>query len=161
MIFVIVCFLFTSGCFINDHSVAPEAPPLGHPYRLAVLAHSNVVAAFTNADESKLLSKTTPDLVANALIGQKRFLRPTDPEDPGDDGLTATDADEERGGKFASVSVIIEKLDDQKMKHAAEVLAGMKQTHAENGEKAIKAALAQGLIKPEDVNAVKASKPRR
>ncbi|KAJ8569178.1 hypothetical protein ON010_g6083 [Phytophthora cinnamomi] len=122
-------------------------------FAVAVLARGSVVAAFTNADESKLLLKTTPDLAADALIGQKRFLRVADPED---DDLTT--GDEERGGgaKFASLSAIIKKLDEQDLTHAAEVLKNMKQTHKENAEKAIKAALDEGRIKAKDVDAVKA-----
>ncbi|POM71137.1 Secreted RxLR effector peptide protein [Phytophthora palmivora] len=77
---------------------------------VAVLAHSSFVAAFSNADESQLLSKTIPDYSANAAISsdsKKRFLRVTDPEY--DD---FTPAAEERG-KFASLNKLIKKLDDE------------------------------------------------
>ncbi|KAG7376064.1 hypothetical protein PHYBOEH_001847 [Phytophthora boehmeriae] len=78
---------------------------------VAVLARSSVVAAFANADESKLLSKTTSDFAADAMIGgdsRKRFLR-------------VTDLDEERT-KLKSMGEIIAKLDEQDMKHVAAIL---------------------------------------
>ncbi|KAG7384800.1 hypothetical protein PHYBOEH_009318 [Phytophthora boehmeriae] len=86
---------------------------------VAVFARSSVVAAFANADESKLLSKTAPDFAADAVISsdsRKRFLRVADPED---DDLLA--ADEERV-KFASMKQIIAKLEKDDMKHVAAIL---------------------------------------
>ncbi|KAG7375536.1 Elongation factor 1-beta [Phytophthora boehmeriae] len=100
---------------------------------VAVLARSSVVAAFANADESKLLSKATPDFTADTVISsdsRKRFLRVTDPED---DGLVA--ADEERV-KFASMKQIIAKLEEDDMKHVAKILEDFQVSQAKSALKA-------------------------
>ncbi|ETO58878.1 hypothetical protein F444_22745 [Phytophthora nicotianae P1976] len=83
---------------------------------VAIFARSCVVAASTNADESQLLSKVSPDVAADAMIrsdSQKRFLRVTDPED---DALIA--ANEERG-KWAFLDDVIARA------NAAEKLQGL------------------------------------
>ncbi|ETP07221.1 hypothetical protein F441_16460 [Phytophthora nicotianae CJ01A1] len=97
--------------------------PLARRYRplstlhfaIAVLAHSSIVAAFSNPDESQLLSKASHDFVADAMISchsQKRSLRVVEPED---DNLTA--ADEERT-KWAFLDDVTERA------IAAETLKG-------------------------------------
>ncbi|EEY67206.1 secreted RxLR effector peptide protein, putative [Phytophthora infestans T30-4] len=70
---------------------------------VAVLARCSVVAAFTNADDSQLLSKVSPDFAASEMTNtasQKRFLRVAGPED--DDAMT----DEEDRGLGSIVDVI-------------------------------------------------------
>ncbi|ETI57579.1 hypothetical protein L917_21684 [Phytophthora nicotianae] len=107
---------------------------------VAVFARSSAVAAFTNADDSQLLSKTTPDFATDAMASsdsRKRFLRATDPED-GD-----LQADGEERTKFKSLADIIKHLDDQKMKHVAEILANMENIHHKN---ALAKALESGRI---------------
>ncbi|POM75892.1 Secreted RxLR effector peptide protein [Phytophthora palmivora] len=115
---------------------------------VAILARSSVVAAFTNADDSRLMSKTPPDFAVNAVISsdpRKRFLRVTDPEDG-----TLIAADEERGGKIGSLKAIIAKLDEQNLNHVAEILKDVKQIHALN---TLKAAQERGKISKEDFEA--------
>nr|AEK80967.1 Avh224 [Phytophthora sojae] len=54
---------------------------------VAVFAHSSFVAAFAAADESALLSKTTPDFANDNVLSTdswKRFLRSTDLDDEDD-----------------------------------------------------------------------------
>nr|AEK80963.1 Avh223 [Phytophthora sojae]AEK80964.1 Avh223 [Phytophthora sojae]AEK80965.1 Avh223 [Phytophthora sojae] len=55
---------------------------------VAVFAHSSFVAAFAAADESALLSKTTPDFANDDVLSTdswKRFLRSTDLDDEAED----------------------------------------------------------------------------
>ncbi|KAG3236579.1 hypothetical protein PI124_g18417 [Phytophthora idaei] len=107
---------------------------------VGVLARSSVVAAFTNADESQLLSKTSPDFAADALISmdsRKRFLRVTDPED---DDLVV--ADEEQT-KYGSLSAIIKKLDEKEMGNAASILKPLSESAH------VKSALKSGLTPAE------------
>ncbi|ETM03687.1 hypothetical protein L917_00127 [Phytophthora nicotianae] len=90
---------------------------------VAIFGRSCVVAASTNADESQLLSKVSPDVAADAMIrsdSQKRFLRVTDPED---DALIA--ANEERG-KWAFLDDVIARA------NAAEKLQGLTKDSAKN-----------------------------
>ncbi|KAG3122156.1 hypothetical protein PC129_g24350, partial [Phytophthora cactorum] len=104
---------------------------------VAVLARSSVVAAFTNADESQLLSKTSPDLAADAMISsdsRKRFLRVTGPED----------ADEERTQKFGSLSAIIAKLDAKELDNAAQIITRMKKAKASKTAASIRTHLEEG-----------------
>ncbi|OWY93740.1 RxLR effector protein, partial [Phytophthora megakarya] len=78
---------------------------------VAVLAHTSIVAAFTNAEESQLLSKTIPDFATDTVINRestKRFLRVTDPDD---DFLTP---DDEERVKYASLRWIMKKLGNVK-----------------------------------------------
>ncbi|KAG7381506.1 hypothetical protein PHYPSEUDO_005963 [Phytophthora pseudosyringae] len=116
---------------------------------LAVVARSTVVAAFANADESQLLSKTFPDGAADAVISsdsRKRFLRVTDPD-------LAVD-DEERGGqKYGSMTAIIAKLEEQNMKHVAKILSGFEAKHYD--AKLMKA-VQDGKISKNEMGAVKA-----
>ncbi|KAG3080019.1 hypothetical protein PI124_g19559 [Phytophthora idaei] len=95
---------------------------------VAVLARSSVVAAFTSADESQLLSKTSPDFAADALISsdsRKRFLRVTGQDDVG------LAADEEERIKWAFLDDVIERA------NTAETLKGLSK---EKVTKAVKAA---------------------
>ncbi|OWZ23452.1 RxLR effector protein [Phytophthora megakarya] len=120
---------------------------------VVVLAHNSVVEAFTNADEAKHLSNTTPDFVADGMISsdsRKRFLRVTDPEDG--DLITVH---EERGKQ--KVAGIIKKMtkmeiqDKQNMKKAAEILVSMKQIRVQD---VLKAALDRGTITKASYNAL-------
>ncbi|KAG7398332.1 Elongation factor 1-beta [Phytophthora boehmeriae] len=98
---------------------------------VAVFARSSVVAAFANADESKLLSKATPDFTADAVISgnsRKRFLRVTEPED---EDLLA--ADEERV-KLKSLKKIAKKLDKKNMKQVAWISKGPRRTRTKKDE---------------------------
>ncbi|POM63939.1 Secreted RxLR effector peptide protein [Phytophthora palmivora] len=116
---------------------------------VAVLARNSVVAAFTNADQSRFLSKPTPDFVADVMISsdsQRRFLRVTDPED---EDWIATD--EERV-KYGSLSKIIEKLEKNDMSHVAEILKNMEVIHVKN---ALEAAKKNGQITKADRDAAK------
>ncbi|KAF1786212.1 hypothetical protein GQ600_27396 [Phytophthora cactorum] len=115
---------------------------------VAVFARSSVVVASTNADESQVLSKTSPDFTVDAMIStdsQKRFLRVTDPED---DDLKADDEDRT---KYGSLKDIIAKLDEKNMNHVAEILENMSSIH----KKALKAKVAENAMTKEEYKAVK------
>nr|QMU24848.1 PaRXLR24 [Phytophthora agathidicida] len=115
---------------------------------VAVFARSSVVVASTNADESQVLSKTSPDFTVDAMIStdsQKRFLRVTDPED---DDLTADDEDRT---KYGSLAQIIAKLDEKEMGHVAKILKNMDSIH----EKSLQAKVAEKAMTNEEYNAVK------
>ncbi|EEY62872.1 secreted RxLR effector peptide protein, putative [Phytophthora infestans T30-4] len=74
---------------------------------VAVLARCSAVAAFTNADESQLLSKVSPDFAASDMtntVSRKRFLRVAGPED--DDSTTN---EEDQG--FGSIVDVIKRSD--------------------------------------------------
>ncbi|OWZ21884.1 Avirulence (Avh) protein [Phytophthora megakarya] len=76
-------------------------------FAVAVLARTSFVAAFTNAEESQLLSKTIPDFATDTVINRettKRFLRVTDPDDD-----VLTPGDEERV-KIKKLSEILDKV---------------------------------------------------
>ncbi|GMF41635.1 unnamed protein product [Phytophthora lilii] len=114
--------------FCSQHQKAHlPAEPLVTPMRsiffvglvIAVFARSSAVTAFTNTDDSQLLSNAAPDFATNILVNtdtQKRFLRVTDPDD---DDLAVDD--EERGGRFGSLEEIIKKLDDQTAEQARKI----------------------------------------
>ncbi|KAE8889451.1 hypothetical protein PF005_g31849 [Phytophthora fragariae] len=96
---------------------------------VAVFARGSVVAAFTDADESKLLSKTTPDFAVDAMIdsdSRKRFLRVADPED---DDLTL---DDEERVRYKSPKRIITALQEQDLHDVANILAKFDEIHAKN-----------------------------
>ncbi|POM71799.1 Avirulence protein (Avh) [Phytophthora palmivora] len=117
---------------------------------VAILARNNVVDAFTNADEFRIMSETTPAIATNAMISgdpRKRFLRVTDPADE-----DLMDAGEERGGKFGSLKEILAKLDEQDLSHVAEILKDVEAIHA---KKALKVARDHGNLSKEDYDAAK------
>ncbi|KAE8966320.1 hypothetical protein PR003_g29473 [Phytophthora rubi] len=94
---------------------------------VAVFARGSVVAALTNAGESKLLSKSTPDFAVDAMIdsdSRKRFLRVADPED---DDLTL---DDEERVKYKSINKIIAALQEQDLHDVANILAKIDEIHA-------------------------------
>ncbi|EEY67199.1 secreted RxLR effector peptide protein, putative [Phytophthora infestans T30-4] len=96
---------------------------------VAVLARCSVVAAFTNADDSQLLSKVSPDFAANDMtytVSRKRLLRVAGRED--DD---ATTDEEDRG--FTSIVDVIKRSD------AAEALHKLSKASAKKVKKAGKA----------------------
>ncbi|KAE8960366.1 hypothetical protein PR003_g31306 [Phytophthora rubi] len=120
---------------------------------VAVFARGSVVGAFTNADDSKLLSKTTPDFAADAMIdsdSRKRFLRVADPED---DDLTA---DYEERVKYKSINKIIAALEAEDQRTAAKILKKMDDIHAKNvhdAEEKLKTALQNNKISEADYKA--------
>ncbi|OWY98931.1 RxLR effector protein [Phytophthora megakarya] len=96
---------------------------------VAILARSTVSAAFTNADDSTLLSKTTPDFATDTIIGsesRKRFLRTHDLENG-----ELTPADEERT-KYGSLAAIIKKLEEKDLQDVANILTKMDEIHGQN-----------------------------
>ncbi|OWZ12976.1 RxLR effector protein [Phytophthora megakarya] len=101
----------------------------------AIFARSTVSAAFTNADESTLLSKTAPAFAIDTTIGsesRKRFLRAHDLENG-----ELTPADEERT-KYGSLAAIIKKLEEKDMLDVAKILENMDEIHGQNMLKAAK-----------------------
>ncbi|OWZ06175.1 RxLR effector protein [Phytophthora megakarya] len=111
---------------------------------VAILAPSSVSAAFTHADESAGLSKTTSDFATNTVNGgesRKRFLRVHNPEDG-----ELNPVHEERT-KYGSLQTIISKLDEKNMKEVASILSSMKEIHGKNMLKAAKDKLTQAQYK--------------
>nr|AEK81002.1 Avh238 [Phytophthora sojae] len=106
---------------------------------VAIFARSSAVAAFTNADEAKLLSEAAPGLAADAVISgesRERFLRVAHPEDddlaaPADDGKT-----EERAPNYKSLNEILKKLDEEEMINVSKILGNMGAIHADHLAKA-------------------------
>ncbi|OWZ19820.1 Avirulence (Avh) protein [Phytophthora megakarya] len=110
---------------------------------VAVLTRSSFVAAFSNTDESQLLSKVIPDFATDVVIGNdspKRFLRVTDPET-----VDLTPDDEERTQKFKYLRDIVDKAKEAPKKAAESVSQGAKKikkiTTATTSELEVAAAL--------------------
>ncbi|EEY62873.1 secreted RxLR effector peptide protein, putative [Phytophthora infestans T30-4] len=107
---------------------------------VAVLARCSAVAAFTNADESQLLSKVSPDFAVNDMtntVSRKRSLRVAGPED--DDSTT----DEEDRGFGSIVDVInaaeaIQKLSKASVKKVKQAGSAVKEL-TEKEKEALKA----------------------
>ncbi|KAI9988345.1 hypothetical protein PInf_021744 [Phytophthora infestans] len=96
----------------------------------ALFARTTVVTAFTNADDSQLVSKMSPDFASDVKISgdfQTRSLRVTDPED----GNLMTDSEERT--KYASLKDVI------KRSAAADILKNMP---SDSEEEVVKALLA-------------------
>ncbi|KAF1786215.1 hypothetical protein GQ600_27397 [Phytophthora cactorum] len=117
---------------------------------VAVFARSSVVVASTNADESQVLSKTSPDFTVDAMIStdsQKRFLRVTDPEDDDLKLMMKTEL------SMGASKISSQSWTKKNMNHVAEILENMSSIH----KKALKAKVAENAMTKEEYKASKSS----